>query len=163
MIEKKDWYAADTADFTGKSMGSFFQILVFVILGMAMLWFGYTIFFRAKAGGRSLGLSKLKKSQEPSGERIAGDPQTCPVCSAKLEKGILVKSSAFPSFNGKDRFMHIMGCVYCLEGNRPRICPVCGTALKDDEYLISRIFERPGRSHVHVIGCKRCRGIHAMN
>ncbi|GHV11892.1 hypothetical protein FACS189491_03920 [Spirochaetia bacterium] len=99
----------------------------------------------------------------PIGEGIAGDPQVCPVCSAKLPEGELIKSSAFPSLNGKDRLMHIQGCVYCLEGNRPRRCPVCGAALRNDEYLISRIFERPGRSHVHVIGCNRCRGVYAMN
>ncbi|GHV50516.1 hypothetical protein AGMMS49579_04240 [Spirochaetia bacterium] len=96
-------------------------------------------------------------------EGVAGESQACPVCSAKLPKGEPVKSSAFPSLNGKDRLMHIQGCVYCLKGKRKRRCPVCGAALRNDEYLISRIFERPGRSHVHVIGCNRCRGIHAIN
>jgi transposase len=137
------------------------QVLVFIMIGIGLLWFGYTLFFRGGPDGRSV--FGRKKPPKPAEERIAGDPQTCPVCASKLEKGELVKSSAFPSFNGKDRLMHIMGCVYCLEGARPRACPVCGASLKDDEYLISRIFDRPGRSHVHVIGCNRCRGIHAMD
>jgi hypothetical protein len=59
--------------------------------------------------------------------------------------------------------MHIWGCVYCLKGKRKRRCPVCGAELQAGEYLISRIFERPRRSHVHVIGCTRCRGPHAMD
>jgi hypothetical protein len=71
-----------------------------------------------------------------------------------------VSSSAFPSLNGgRDRFMHIRGCVYCLRGDRQRVCPVCGLVLHDEEILISRLFERPGRrSHVHVLGCSKCRG-----
>ncbi|GHV90809.1 hypothetical protein AGMMS50268_13120 [Spirochaetia bacterium] len=146
-------------------MGSYLQVLAFIMIGVGLLWFGYTLFFRAGVGTGTSGRnsSSRQKFREPREERIAGDPQTCPVCAAKLEKGELVKSSAFPSFNGKDRLMHIKGCVYCLDGNRPRYCPVCGAALGDEEYLISRMFERPGRSHVHVIGCNRCRGIHAMN
>jgi hypothetical protein len=39
------------------------------------------------------------------------------------------------------------------------VCPVCGLVLRDEEILISRMFERPGRrAHVHVLGCSRCRG-----
>jgi hypothetical protein len=53
--------------------------------------------------------------------------------------------------------MHITGCVYCLDGSRPRICPVCGTELTPEEILFARFFEKPGRSHVHVLGCTRCR------
>jgi hypothetical protein len=31
--------------------------------------------------------------------------------------------------------------------------------LRAEEILISRLFERPGRrSHVHVLGCTKCRG-----
>ncbi|MDR2102796.1 MAG: hypothetical protein LBP42_01695 [Treponema sp.] len=88
---------------------------------------------------------------------VAGSPQTCPVCSARLEKGVPVKSTAFPSFTGKDRLMYIRGCFYCLEGERDRVCPVCGALLHREEILIARMFERPGRSHVHVLGCSQCR------
>jgi hypothetical protein len=54
--------------------------------------------------------------------------------------------------------MHISGCVYCLEGDRRRVCPVCGAVLQDGEYLIARLYDKPVRSHVHVQGCTRCRG-----
>jgi hypothetical protein len=35
---------------------------------------------------------------------------------------------------------------------------VCGAVLEDGEVLIARLFDKPGRSHVHVLGCSQCRG-----
>jgi predicted nucleic acid-binding Zn ribbon protein len=143
-------------------MNQFFEVFVFVLIGIVLLWFGYTLFFTI--GIPALGglgrRSYRRRGLKPSGESTAGEPQTCPVCSAKLRPGELVSSSAFPSLNGgKDRFMHIRGCPYCLQGDRDRICPVCGIILKENEILISRLFERPGhRTHVHVIGCTSCKG-----
>lgn len=124
-------------------------------MGVALLWFGYTLligqFAKTRSGRRDRGHART--------DGAPGDPQVCPVCSARLNKGELIKSMAFPSLTGgKDRFMHIRGCVYCLEGDRPRLCPVCGASLLDSEILIARMFERPHRrSHVHVLGCSRCR------
>jgi hypothetical protein len=37
------------------------------------------------------------------------------------------------------------------------VCPVCGNHLTNDEMLIARLFDKPGRSHVHVLGCSKCR------
>ena len=143
-------------------MKQIFEVLIFVILGVVLLWFGYTLFIGVGIpafGGISR--TRRRRNLKPRGTSFPGEPQTCPVCSAKLYEGELVKSLAFPSLNGgKDRFMHIRGCVYCLRGNRDRVCPVCGLVLKDSEILISRLFERPGRrSHVHVLGCTRCKGL----
>jgi hypothetical protein len=130
-------------------------ILVFLIVGSALLAFGYTLFFRVSRGRQG-------KAAEPAEiEGRAGDPQTCPVCAARLPPGVLVKSAIYPPVNGADRLMHIMGCPFCLEGEaakrRPRICPVCHQALGDSEFLFARVFERPGKSHVHVLGCINCR------
>jgi hypothetical protein len=139
-------------------MQNYLQILAFVTIGIFLLWFGYTLFIRQFAGIRLSWLErqKLKKSQPSRGN--PGDPQVCPVCSTKLLKGYLVKSMAFPSLTGgRDRLMHIRGCVYCLNGDLPRICPVCGSCLNQNDILIARMFERPGRSHVHVIGCSKCK------
>jgi len=138
------------------------EFLIFTVMGVILLWFGYTLFFSVgipALGG--IGRSRRRRGHKPRGISMPGDPQTCPVCSAKLGEGELVSSCAFPSMNGgKDRFMHIRGCIYCLQGDRNRVCPVCGLILKDDEILVSRLFERPGRrSHVHVLGCTRCRGM----
>ena len=141
-------------------MKQVFEVLVFITIGVILLWFGYTLFFRVGGIPARGGALRRRKSLIPEGEGTPGDPQICPVCAAKLGEGELVSSSAFPSMNGgKDRFMHIKGCLYCLQGERDRVCPVCGTALYWDEILISRLFERKGRrTHVHVIGCSRCKG-----
>ena len=143
-------------------MKQILDALIFVIIGVVLLWFGYTLFFNVGVpawGGWNR--PRRYRGRKPRGERMPGDPQTCPVCSAMLEEGELVSSHAFPSLNGgKDRFMHIRGCVYCLHGDRNRVCPVCGLVLRENEILISRLFERPGRrSHVHVLGCSRCKGL----
>ena len=142
-------------------MGQFLQVLIFVFLGIILLWFGYTLFFQIGAPAWGWGSRRRKGGLKPRGEGLPGEPQTCPVCSAKLGDGELVSSSAFPSMNGgKDRFMHIRGCLYCLRGDRDRVCPVCGIVLQGSEILISRLFDRQGgrKSHVHVLGCTRCKG-----
>ena len=144
-----------------KTMNPVFEVIIFVIIGAALLWFGYTLFVRLNfSSRRESSKSNRNKPLQPEGEGIPGDPQICPVCSAKLGEGELVSSAAFPSLNGgNDRFMHIKGCIYCLGGERDRVCPVCRAVLNWDEILVSRLFERHGRrSHVHVIGCTRCKG-----
>jgi Zn-finger nucleic acid-binding protein len=91
----------------------------------------------------------------------AGSPRSCPVCGVLLDRGELVKSSVFPDpGNGTGRLMYIKGCVFCLSGRRPgkRKCPVCGAPLDTDEILFARMFNNSKRSHVHVLGCSRCRG-----
>ena len=138
-------------------MGTILQALVFTLIGVILLYFGFTLFF-AVPGGLSMPVFRRKnRGIRPKSTGFPGDPRTCPVCSAKLENGERVKSSAFPSMGGLDRMMHISGCVYCLEGDRHRICPVCGVVLREGDFLIARLFEKPVRSHVHVIGCTSCK------
>ena len=141
-------------------MGQFFEVLIFIIIGVLLLWFGYTLFFQMGLSAMGGGGRRRRGGLKPRGEGTPGEPQTCPVCSAKLFEGQLVSSAAFPSMNGgKDRFMHIKGCLYCLKGDRDRVCPVCGIVLRGNEILISRLFERSRRrSHVHVLGCTSCKG-----
>ena len=142
-------------------MKQILEVLVFVVIGVILLWFGYTLFLGIGIPAFAVaGRPRRRRGLKPRGESFPGEPQTCPVCSAKLNEGELVSSAAFPSLNGgKDRFLHIKGCVYCLSGDRDRVCPVCGIVLNNDEILVSRLFERPGRrSHVHVLGCSRCKG-----
>ncbi|MDR1240191.1 MAG: hypothetical protein LBK27_08750 [Treponema sp.] len=128
-----------------------------MLIGIALLWFGHTLFFAPLGHIHSAYPRRRRRERGPRETGVPGNPQTCPVCSARLEKGELVRSMAYPSFNGKDRLMHIKGCAWCLEEDRPRICPVCGARLRGDETLVARIFERPDRSHVHILGCSRCR------
>jgi hypothetical protein len=138
-------------------MENFIRILACILIGTVLLWFGYTLFRWAGTRMPAGGLRRRRRRKAPA-ESYPGAPQTCPVCSAKLAPKELVKSSAFPSLTGgKDRLMHIRGCVYCLNGERERVCPVCGAHLEAKDILIARIFERPRRAHVHVLGCNKCR------
>jgi len=138
-------------------LGTLLQALVFTLIGVILLYFGFTLFFAVPGGLPMPAFRRKKASPKPKSFGVPGDPRTCPVCSAKLENGERVKSSAFPSLGGYDRLMHISGCYYCLEGDRRRVCPVCHTVLRQEEFLVARLFEKPGRSHVHVLGCTRCK------
>ena len=147
-------------------MKQFLEILAFVVIGAALLWLGFTLFVRFGIISREKGSkdNQSKKDDKKPKSKVSssdGDStKTCPVCSGQLSKGELVSSAAFPSTDGgKDRLMHIRGCVHCLNGERDRVCPVCGTVLKANEILIARLYERTGRrTHIHVIGCTRCKG-----
>ena len=137
-------------------MGEYFYTFLLVVLGIALLWFGYTILMRQLTGIKKV----LKKPQKKSGKKASpGDPQVCPVCSTKLVSGDLVRTIAFPSITGgKDRLMHIRGCVFCIEGKIKRSCPVCRKSLYVEDILVARMFDRSfRRSHVHVLGCSQCR------
>ncbi|GHV19301.1 hypothetical protein FACS189494_00490 [Spirochaetia bacterium] len=90
----------------------------------------------------------------PEGKR--GEARTCPICAARFEHGESVKSKVFPPTGRYDRLLHIHGCPFCLEGQRRRKCPVCHGELSAKDYLVARIWVRPGKSHVHVQGCVRC-------
>ena len=142
-------------------MMGYLQILFFVIFGVALIWFGFTLFIGQWEKIRTLnGGNRQDKYRKMLKDRIApDDPQACPVCSVKLYKGELVKTHAFPSITGgKDRLMHVLGCAYCIDGDLERKCPVCGTIIQPGEFLIARIFERTHtRNHVHVLGCMHCR------
>ena len=145
-------------------MAQYAQALFLVVAAAILLWFGFALFFRSRIPAAKHRAVLQKRTVAPRRARGSGPYQTCPVCSAKLYEGESVKSAIFPSLNGgNDRFMHIKGCVYCLNGERERICPVCGNTIKTDEILICRMFERHPiagrkRNHVHVLGCTRCRG-----
>jgi hypothetical protein len=76
-----------------------------------------------------------------------------------LFKGELIKTIAFPpSLVSIDRKMYIKGCFSCLENGLPRRCPICRATMNLDDYLIARMFERRfEKSHVHILGCNKCR------
>jgi hypothetical protein len=113
---------------------------------------------RAKNNLKRKKLSQLIKS----GESPSKDGQICPLCSSRLMKGDKLETTAFLSVTGgKDRIMHIKGCVYCLSGNAERFCPVCKEPLGNDDIVVARMFERgqERNSHVHILGCSQCRKV----
>jgi len=140
------------------------QLFMLSTIGVLLLWFGYTLFFRLPHEAGSQAIRSGRKDPFAAAplikDGVPGTPHTCPVCAAVLEKGERVKSAAFPTMGDNDRLMHILGCPFCIDAINPRdrSCPVCGMSLARDDYLIARLFDRPGRSHVHVLGCARCRG-----
>jgi len=134
-------------------MMDYLQTLLAVILGIALLWFGYRLLNgQYRKARRAMGA-------KPRGAGKAGDPKVCLVCRARLANGELIQTQAFPSLTGgKDKLMHIQGCVFCLEGGRGRSCPVCSAKLRKEDKLIARMFDRSrNRHHVHVLGCVLCR------
>jgi len=141
-------------------MGLYIQILALVFVGMFLLWIGYTMFLSPISPfypGWFPWKNWWKRRDSKVG--IPGDPQVCPVCSLKMDRGDLVKSIAFPSLSGgRDRLMYIKGCFYCLETDVIRRCPICSSILSVEDFLVSRMFERPGqKNHVHVLGCNKCK------
>ncbi|MCL2805145.1 MAG: hypothetical protein FWD26_04325 [Treponema sp.] len=143
------------------NMEFYIQLLALVMAGMFLLWFGYTIFLSPISPFYPgwFPWRNWRKKENIRGE--PGDPQVCPVCSIKMEKGELVKSVAFPSISGgRDRLMYIKGCFTCLEDNVPRRCPICGSSLSVEDFLVTRMFERVERNnHVHVLGCNKCKRV----
>ena len=139
-------------------MSNYVQILIFVIIGVVLLWFGYNLFM-----GQLTAMHRNTKNRtqrrKVRATASADNNQACPLCSTRLYEDDLIKTLAFPSVTGgRDRLMYIRGCVYCLTEDLARNCPVCGAALGEEEVLIARMFERPlRRPHVHVLGCTRCR------
>ncbi|MDR0539937.1 MAG: hypothetical protein LBG74_05470 [Spirochaetaceae bacterium] len=140
---------------TGIAAGVFLAALVFFFL--------YLRFFRQNAVEEQEPAVPSLPADIPSYTPLdgtRGNARTCPLCAARFEFGELVKTKAFPSTGRSGRLLHMLGCKFCLSGERERKCPVCDAVLPVDEYLIARFFERPGKSHVHVQGCPHCLGKH---
>jgi hypothetical protein len=96
----------------------------------------------------------------------------CPLCGTMLRRGETVHSVVFSGDSGaaaspdsptrkrpEDHLAHLFGCPYCYPANdeHRRVCPVCRKEIPADGYVIARMFEKPGRKHVHVLGCTVCR------
>jgi len=175
-------------------MDSNLKLLVYILLGIFLMWLGYSLYFRffhkkslrkrnasvdADTGfelpDSALDSGNVQRNgaaqgTKPSSKKIkekesSGGLMICPICLFRMDNGEMIKTTAFPPLtkDGKDRLMHIHGCVYCMGGKRERICPVCGKTLSVTDFLIARIFDRSvRRSHVHVLGCTQCRPLKTM-
>jgi predicted amidophosphoribosyltransferase len=85
-----------------------------------------------------------------------GRIRKCPLCGSSLINNKRVNSVLFP---GKpDSLMEINGCPYCYPANLEitRICPVCKKEVPKDGHVIARVFIKPNKKHVHVLGCTAC-------
>lgn len=106
------------------------------------------------------------KNSPPISKTVSSNESTkpCPICHWPLVPNERVHSVVYTSES--DKIMHIYGCPYCYKDHPKskykkssvRLCPACNKELKGSEYAIARLFEKPGKNHVHVLGCYRCRG-----
>lgn len=92
----------------------------------------------------------------PTAPYETGKTTKCPLCGSDLSGNKRVKSVLFP---GKpDSMMEINGCPYCFPVNSEivRLCPVCKKEVPGDGHVIARVFIKPNKKHVHVLGCTAC-------
>jgi len=134
------------------------HILLMIIFGIVLVWFGHFLFF----GPPSPFYPNLPWSKEKEFKGSPGEAKVCPVCTMLMMKGDRLKTIVFPprKSNDIDCIMHIKGCYSCLNNEVPRRCPVCKAKLNVDDFLLARMFKRPGKkNHVHVLGCNRCKKV----
>jgi hypothetical protein len=166
-------------------MDSNLKLLLYIIIGLLLMWIGYKLFFTffknknddnepkqpngtPGSGAKSGSGAKPDSGAKPpkyKGTSDSGGLMICPLCLFKMDNSEMIKTTAFPPMtpDSKDRLMHIHGCVYCMDGKRERICPVCGKSIGVNDFLVARIFDRSiRRSHVHVLGCTQCRPLKTM-
>ncbi|MDR2803449.1 MAG: hypothetical protein LBB22_04065 [Treponema sp.] len=94
--------------------------------------------------------------EDTPAEGVRGEAQTCPICAARFKDGDNVKSKIFPPSGKPYRLLHISGCRFCLNGERQRLCPVCGEEISKVQYLVAYMWQRPGKSQVRIQGCENC-------
>ena len=101
----------------------------------------------------------IKQALGAEGQGKAGPrPGACALCGSKLAVGESMRSDILPG--GGDRLMRVYGCPHCLGSESERVsryCPVCDSALGPTDHAIALYVERPGRKHVHILGCTICR------
>lgn len=134
-------------------------ILMVVVVGVLI----YLIIRLGRSDYNQLADSMAKRSRD-SFEIL----RPCPLCGKMLRRGETVHSIVFSGGPPKteqrrgrteDYLAHLFGCPYCYPANdeHQRTCPVCNATLRAEGYVIARMFEKPGKKHVHVLGCTECR------
>lgn len=127
------------------------HIAVLVVSGFFLLFLMFYL-LRTSAGRR---IKQPAAGGKPS-ESEAQDTRPCPLCGEPLKRGETVHSILY---HGKpDSLMEIYGCPYCEKpgAKNKRTCPVCKKEMPEDSFLIARVFDKPGKKHVHVLGCSNC-------
>jgi uncharacterized protein with PIN domain len=119
---------------------------IFILL---LVLLGYLISLLMKP----LSYSNTRKTESKPAEYY----RLCPLCNHGLKKGENVHSVVYAS-SAQDKSTEIWGCPYCRppKGREIRRCPRCESALSDKQYVLARTFQKPGKTHVHVLGCSNC-------
>ncbi len=94
----------------------------------------------------------------------------CPICGSYLKKGERIHSAVYPGET--ERTVYVYGCPYCYKKIdsknlktekydskkvKKRACPVCSKNLKENDYLIGKMWDTEVKTHLKVIGCIKCR------
>jgi hypothetical protein len=130
---------------------------VTLILGALALALITAILFLGLRGAR-----RIDQPQTPPDAERQGDKRPCPLCGSRLGPGERVHSVVFAT-KTEDKIMEISGCPHCRPpATLRRVCPVCKKDLRPSDVVTARVFERrnasgPKKTHVHVLGCPRCR------
>jgi hypothetical protein len=130
-------------------------LTVLVVVGLAVL---VAVLFVVLGGGAKHRVPEPAPAPQPD----ALDTRTCPLCGSLLARGEKVHSVVFAT-KTQDKIMEISGCPHCRPpAELRRVCPVCKKDLRPMDVVTARVFERanetgPRKTHVHVLGCPRCR------
>jgi hypothetical protein len=128
------------------------DIVVLIITGSVVVILLILLLMIERHGDRRRGRSL----PAPTTTTETGKTTKCPLCGSDLTGNKRVKSVLFP---GKpDSMMEINGCPYCFPVNSEivRLCPVCKKEVPRDGHVIARVFIKPNKKHVHVLGCTGC-------
>jgi hypothetical protein len=141
------------------------DILMLIATGTVVIVLLFLLLFTERYGRRSRRdrsrpkdalVSRKLASDQPVPTGTSPKTTKCPLCGSDLENNKRVKSVLFP---GKpDSMMEINGCPYCfpVNSNNVRICPVCKKEVPREGHVIARVFIKPNKKHVHVLGCTGC-------
>jgi RNase P subunit RPR2 len=123
-------------------------LLLLIMASFMLIWFGLSFFFK-----------RMKSSSRETVAAVLAKKPACPLCSAPLEDGENLRSTAFPQSVRliNERIMCIKGCPHCLYKERQRTCPVCSALLSIDDVLVARMIESGGKISVKIFGCSKCR------
>jgi hypothetical protein len=60
---------------------------------------------------------------------------------------------------GKEKLMNIYGCPHCElpENGVKRRCPVCHCVIPATGFVVGRMWDKPGKTHLHITGCTECK------
>jgi C4-type Zn-finger protein len=129
-----------------------------VILGVILLYFGFSFLFSRLKKSQGGGIETKPKKPVLSPAQRRNSRQSCPICGTILKNGEKVSSVAFPAGKKGERIMHISGCPHCLYGSTIRRCPVCFGTLNQDQILVAKVTETNGKTHIRIFGCSKCGG-----
>ena len=119
--------------------------------------FGLLFLFGALVLGYLLYGLVARSSPPPDHPETEKRTKHCPLCGSEMGPRDNVHTVVY-TVGESDQLAEIHGCPRCRPpgGTEIRRCPVCKQTLGVSDFVHARYFMRPGKKHVHVLGCTRC-------